>query len=493
MPRPPSELEEDELDELPPIDGDGGDGPEPTVDLEEIDEPEAHGPAVSPLDDSTGEDEALDETLLEGVEGDEADGGWLDEPVDSPDLDLGETALIGASDEDALSLEDGEEPMVPDEDFGIGEGAERSGLDFAEEGPLDPDEELRDEDLPALDADDTSEKEGRTEDDGLLDERIVGEEPLGLPWAAEPWTRVGPPLGLSGVGLPGGITAMTCAARGVLVAGRAISGAHELIRVDLEGGRQVLRAEGLNGARIGALAADGEVVAAVVEGGRLWLSDDGGSRFDATPMPEGVAASSVALASAALWVRTRTGSLLSARAGKLLERCPVPGSVVSLTADGSGGVVAMAVDETGRPATLVRGNANGTVSWEAVQAPASRPAAWLGAREDHVAYGLASARGGVVVRRHGGSWKRLSWDGRVTAVAIVDAMGTVVAAIYSDADDTTCLVRLDGEAPAALVARLGPSRDDAEADGRTLALACDDPRGVVWVAGGFGLAAFAIR
>jgi hypothetical protein len=33
----------------------------------------------------------------------------------------------------------------------------------------------------------------------------------------------------------------------------------------------------------------------------------------------------------------------------------------------------------------------------------------------------------------------------------------------------------------------------AGADGRTLAIACDDSRGVVWVAGGFGLAAFAIR
>jgi hypothetical protein len=493
MPRLPSELEEDELDELPPIDGDGGDGPEPAADLEDIGGPETSDPVPGSLvDDSTAEDEAVDGTALEGLDGDETEGGWLDEPVDSPDLDLGETALLDSG-EEAQSLEDGEEPMAPDEDFGIGEGAERSSLDYAEEGPVNADEELRDEDLPALDADDAPEGEGRTEDDGLLDERVIGDEPLGLPWAAHPWTRVGPPLGLSNVGLPGGITAMTCAARGVLVSGRTASGAHELIRVDLEGGRQALRAEGLQGGRIGALAADGEVVAAVVEGGRLQVSHDVGGRFEATPMPEGVAAASVALASGVLWVRTRTGSLLSARPGKLLERCSVPGSVVSLTGDGSGGVVALVVDEAGRPATLVRGNGNGTVSWEAVQAPASRPAACLGARGDHVAYGLSSARGGVVVRRRGGSWNRLSWDGRVTALAIVDALGTVVAATYSDADDTTGLVRLDGEGPASLVARLGPSRDDAEADGRTLALACDDPRGVVWVAGGFGVAAFAMR
>jgi hypothetical protein len=493
MPRLPSELEEDELDELPPIDGDVGDGPEPAGDLEEIDEPEANGPASgSLLDDATGEDDALDATALEGLDGDESEKGWLDEPVDSPDLDLGDTALIG-SDDEALSLDDGEEPMAPDEDFGVGEAAERSGLDFAEEGPVNADEELREEDLPALDADDVPDEGARTDDDGLLDERIVGEEPLGLPWAAEPWTRVGPSLGLSSVGLPGGITAMTCAARGALIAGRAISGVHELIRVDLEGDRQVLRAEGLYGARVAALAADGEVVAAVVEGGRLQLSHDGGSRFEAAPMPEGVAAASVALASGVLWVRTRTGSLLSARPGRLLERCPVPGSVVSLTGDGSGGVVAMAVDETGRPATLVRGRDNGSISCEAVQAPASRPAAWLSARGDHVAYGLASARGGVVIRRRDGSWNRHSWDGRVTALAVIDALGHVVAAIYSDADDTTALVRLDVEGPGSLVARFGPSRDEAEADGRTVALACDDPRGVVWLAGGFGVAVFAIR
>jgi hypothetical protein len=489
MPRWPSEVEEDELDELPPIDGD--DAPDPAADVEEIGGSEGNDPAAgSLLDDSTGEDDAVDATL-EGLEGDEGERGWLDEPLDSPDLDLGETARLDSGDE-AVSLEDGEEPVAPDEDFGIGEGTERSGLDLAEEGPVNADEELRDEDLPALDADDAPDDEGRAEDEGLLDERIIGEEPLGIRWAAEPWARVGPPLGLASVGLSGGITAMACAPRGALVGGRAASGAHELIAVDLEGGRQVLPAEGLRGGRIAALAADGEVMAAVVEGGRLMLSHDGGARFEAAAMPEGVAAAGVAIAAGILWVRTRTGSLLSARPGRLPERCSVPGSVVSLTVDGAGGVVALAVDETGRPATLARGGGRGTVDCEAVQAPLGRPTSWLSARADHVAYGVSSARGGIVVRRGDGSWERLSWEGRVSALAVVTAQGSVLVATYSDADDTTGLVRLDGSG-AALVARLGPARDDVEADGRTLALACDDPRGVVWVAGGFGVAAFAIR
>ena len=494
MTRVTSELEEDELDELPPIDGDGGDPPEAPADLDGLDDPEVGDAGGSALDDSTGEDDPLDAAALEGldaVERDESDVGWLEEAVDSPDLDLGEAALIDAGDE-AVSLEDGEEPLSPDEDFGIGESADRVGLDLAEEGPVNADEELRDEDLPALDADDAPDEEGKAEDDGLLDERIIGDEPLGLPWAADPWTRVGPPLGLSSVGLPGGITAIACASRGALVAGRTGSGTHELIRVDLEGGRQVLRAEGL-GARVVALAAEGEAVAAVVEAGRLLLSRDGGARFEAVAVPEGVAAVDVALASGILWVRTRTGSLLSERPGKVLERCTVPGTVVSLAADGSGGVVGLAVDETGRPATLVRGSGAGIVACEAVQAPVGRPAAWLSARGEHVAYVATSARGGIVVRRGDATWHRLTWEARVTALAIVDDLGTVVAATYSEADDTTGLVRLDGAGRASLVARLGPSRDDAEADGRTLALAFDDPRGVVWVAGGFGVAAFTIR
>ncbi len=496
MPRLPFEQEEDELDELPPIDGDGGDDPETAADLDDVGGPEPNDAgAASPLDDSTGEDDPLDAAALDGLDGVETSerdgaGGWLDEPVDSPDLDLGETALLDAGEEE-VSLEDPEEPLAPDEDFGVGEGAERTTLDPAEEGPVNADEELRDEDLPALDADDAPEEDGK-EDEGLLDERIIGDEPLGLPWAASPWTRVGPQLGLSSVGLPGGITAIACASRGALVAGRAASGAHELIRVDLEGSRQVLQAEGLTGGRVAALAADGDSVAAVAEGGRLLLSQDRGARFEAAAMPEGVAAADVVLASGILWVRTRTGSLLSARPGRMLERCTVPGTLVSLAANGAGGVVALAVDETGGPATLVRGNENGTVACEAVQAPVGRPAAWLSARGDHVAYVAASARGGVVVRRADGTWHRLLWEGRVTALAIVDATGTLVAATYSEADDTTGLVRLDEAGRASLVARLGPSRDDVEADGRTLALAFDDPPGVVWVAGGFGVAAFAI-
>ena len=234
-------------------------------------------------------------------------------------------------------------------------------------------------------------------------------------------------------------------------------------------------------------------MAVVTEGGRLFLSQDGGARFEPAVVPEGVSAADVALASGVLWVRTRTGSLLAARAGKVLERRAMPGALVAFAGDGAGGVVGLAADDTGRPATLVRGKADGTVECEAVQAPIGRPGTVLTARGGHLAYVVASPRGGIVLRGADGAWQRLAWEGRVTALGLVDAAGTLVAATYSEPDDTTGLVRIDAAGRASVVARLGAARDDADADGRTLAIACDEPLGVVWVAGGFGVAAFAMN
>jgi hypothetical protein len=132
------------------------------------------------------------------------------------------------------------------------------------------------------------------------------------------------------------------------------------------------------------------------------------------------------------------------------------------------------------------------------------------ARGAHAAY---AGRRGVVRRRDDGTWEARAWEGRVTALAFIDDRGTLVASTYSEVDDTTALVRLDAspsDAPT-VVARIGPAplveaisdaargtrdeRDDGDRDegGRVLALAYDDARGVVWVAGGFGVAAYAVR
>jgi uncharacterized protein RhaS with RHS repeats len=85
------------------------------------------------------------------------------------------------------------------------------------------------------------------------------------------------------------------------------------------------------------------------------------------------------------------------------------------------------------------------------------------------------------------------WEGRVTALSFVDDGGTIVVATYSEVDDTTSLVKLDTDGRASVVARIGPSHPDADADGRVLAMAHDEARGVVWVAGGFGVAAYAMQ
>jgi len=44
-----------------------------------------------------------------------------------------------------------------------------------------------------------------------------------------------------------------------------------------------------------------------------------------------------------------------------------------------------------------------------------------------------------------------------------------------------------------VVARLGAMRDDVDSDGRVLSMAYDEAHGVVWLAGGFGVAVLAVR
>src|ERR1700691_5992083 len=145
MPTPPAtdHREDDELDELPPLDDEPA--PAPEADVGELLE-EQKGDAS--LDDATGEDAPVDADELEV---NEAEGGWLEEPADAPDLDLGDVAMVELGD---LGGDDLEEPGVEGQDFGLVEGPEHGDLDGGDEGPVAADEELREEDLPDLDADD---------------------------------------------------------------------------------------------------------------------------------------------------------------------------------------------------------------------------------------------------------------------------------------------------------------------------------------------------
>ncbi len=475
MSRAPPGPDDAELDELPPLDGETGESSDADATVDELDE----DPSEATLDDSTGEDDALDPNELPADLADE--GSWIDEAADSADLDLGDVGLLELSEDTAL--DDADEASPADEDLGFAETpGHRAGLDAGDEGPVDPDEELRDEDLPALDAD----EEGEPSDAGFVDERFASDEPLGLPWAAVPWTRVGAPLALFGA------TAIACAGRGALVCARLDSSADRarVVHVDLEGARHALDAEGLDGTDVQSLAAggpEGQVVEVVQRGGRLAVSADGGARFE--PRAEGAAVADAAIASGALWLRTRAGALLTSRDDdRSLGRCPLSGVVVAIAADREA-LVALVVDEDRRPAALVRAVPGAAIVREAIEAPEVRASALLASRAGYVAY---PGRNGVVRRGPEGVWRSSAWEGRVTALAFVDDAGTLLVASYSDADDTTGLVRLGAAGDASIVARIGALRDEPRSDGRALGMAFDDAHGVVWLAGGFGVAVFAM-
>ncbi len=492
MPRPRSD---DPLDPLPPLDGAADDAPEPQADGTEIVEDETE----ATLDDTTGEDDPTDardagELDIEGEE-----NGWLIGAGEALNLDVG-AAEIGELDEPGGVLEDLEEAGGRDEELGFEAMPERGGLDAGEEGPVAADEELREADLPAMDAD----EEGELDDEQIVGDGFASDEPLGLQWSAQPWLRVGAPLALSAA------TAVACAPRGALVVGRSETGAMEMARIDLEGTCERLPAEGLAPADLATvrrLAVEGDIIVAVLEGGQTLVSWHGGASF--APLLDDVDASDGLLASGTLWVRTRAGTLLiedelrDARRRPLetLEGLPNDGpalhapsaarGVAALAYDGTRGMAALVVHDAARPTAVVRGLRRVSLETEAIHAPEARAPALLAACGGHLAY--ARRRGGVIRRRPGGEWLAFAWEGRVTALAFVDDDGTLLAATYSELDDTTALVRLDSHGQAAVVARLGAAPADVESDGRVVSMAHDEARGVVWVAGGFGVAVFSVR
>jgi hypothetical protein len=264
-----------------------------------------------------------------------------------------------------------------------------------------------------------------------------------------------------------------------------------LLRVDLEGASEPLAADGLEAALVRAVAVDGSSVAVVAEGGRLLVSHDGGATFET--VARGWAAIDVAVAPALLVVRTSTGVVQVARGEPpyVFATGAVSGAAAAMALDASGELVALVADEGGKPAVLERAKAGGVAVREPVDAAEVRLPALLAARRGHIAF---AAKGGGVERRNAaGVWTTHTWEGQVTALVFVDDEGTLLAATYSDADDTTALVRLDALGRAAVVARMGPARVEGDSDGRALAMACDDAHGVVWVAGGFGVCAVATR
>lgn len=171
---------DDSLEELPPLDGD--------EDAE--DEAPPDGSDVE-IDETTDGGDPLDDAVAEGDPGEEldvggAESGWLDDSDATEGLDVGPMDLLAAEEEDLLTDTEGQEEVGTD---GLDLGDESHSVlgDAGEEGPLDEDEELREEDLPALDAD----EEGDVDEDGLYDRSLLDEEELR--WDDRAWTRTDAP------------------------------------------------------------------------------------------------------------------------------------------------------------------------------------------------------------------------------------------------------------------------------------------------------------
>ncbi|WP_394820525.1 hypothetical protein [Pendulispora albinea] len=179
---------EDSLDDLPPLDGDADEADEESdrdralLEDDELASDTDSQDAIDPFDDSTGEGDPVEELA-------EEEHSWLTDAEPAEALDLGNLDLQLANDGVlGTVIGDDDEPGIDGEDFGLddslqdGRGAVL--LDGGEEGPSGPDEELREADLPALDADEDGDL-----DDAVLDD-VALDDDAPLPWDASPWERV---------------------------------------------------------------------------------------------------------------------------------------------------------------------------------------------------------------------------------------------------------------------------------------------------------------
>ena len=219
VPAPP---DDESLDELPPMDGADGDEGEPAA--EDLDEDSDEG-AADPFDDATGEGDPLDETTVQNALGTGAarevvqESGWLVDSAEADDLEIGAHDLEIGERDDLRS--DVDEPGVGDEDFGLGADESKSDIDGGEEGPDAADEELREEDLPELDADD----EGELEDPALGERWLVGAlsevvtEEARPAWDDRAWDRVAlvARAALDAAGVAAGAVTALSAADGLVV------------------------------------------------------------------------------------------------------------------------------------------------------------------------------------------------------------------------------------------------------------------------------------
>ncbi len=460
-PKTPDEPEDDglgELQPLPPLDGETEEE-SPDEELDAVDDPDETEKNL--LDDATGEGEPVDDLEQVGAE-----GGWLDDAADAEDLDVGGHEVDDL--ERTNLLEDADEPGVGDEDFGLeGHGTAVAG-DAGEEGPEGADEELREEDLPRLDAD----EDGELDDEVFVDAwPATGGADERPPWDDRAWERA---PGSPSVGMARSV--VTIDARVAVVGGASIVLAEE-------GSATPAGGTSIHGFAIAGVARLSDAVVAATAGG-LFSSDLAGTASGLGEFRElrGWTALSagapveIAAHGARIWARTKEGAVFaSGDRGETWGVLAAEGiSAVTVTPEGE--LVAVA------RAGVVRGPQ--LVSWGPPLPLAEGALATVRARGHAVVVG---AFGAGAFRSTGGEWERLAGTGSVTALTLLDDDGTTLVALQATDEERSWIARAGSDGVARIVVELGGEGGD-DGDPRVLDLAWRDDARIAWAVGAFGVA-----
>jgi hypothetical protein len=504
----PFALHDEELDELPPLDGDSDDD-ESDTDSASADDLDNAGDAgkegKTDLDDATGEGDPLDEMEFGGSE-----SGWLEDAADADGLDVGGAEIDDEDNESSDLLEGAEGPGVEDDDFALGTDEPQQAMDAGEEGFDGEDEELREEDLPRLDSGEDAEVDDADLGEGWLPSHDQDETEEARPgWDERTWSPAGAPVQLAA----GAVDAVVCAGRGVIAASVALTDTPSsvtLSRVDLEGAAEALEAAGLRGGAVTSLCSEKTTLLVSTSRAGVLVSRDGGATFvdangwrDVAPRGDADAGLEIALSRGEVWGRTSGGALVrSGDSGHVWGAVAVDGRIVAIAVDAGsgtrpGGLVALARrGERGDVLALGR-DVDGEIVWTILPALPQLPfsptrsaeSVALVVRGTHVAVRVG---GHGVLRATAAGWSRIEGSGAATAATFSDEDGTLLVALYSTTEERAWLAHAQGESlRLRLVAEVGEAtvgdRDEPEA--RVRCLVWDDAHGVAWAAGGFGLVA----
>jgi hypothetical protein len=481
-PAPSGDADEEDLGDLPPLDGGDDDVEAPPDELDDVEAEDEDEDGADPFDDATGEGDPVEELESEADEGEHWVDSGLNGAGEAEELDVGGDELDG--DEQTGLLDDAEEPGVGDEDFDLKDVAEAltvdGGVDGGEEGFEEDDEELREEDLPRLDAD----EDGEGDDEDFADPWPPGSEEPPPPWEDRAWERA---TALPRVGM---------ARRVVPIEGGALVAGALLVRVEARGALPYA-GRGIHGGAVQALApmggSTGTAVALITERGGLIVVPAEGQAMEANGwqrLAEGPVVDVVADGQR-VWVRTSSGALVRSDDGARTWQIVAPSGVIAMTVSDGGAPVFVQESAAGE-LVVTRGDARD--AWGAALPPLAcqkqGSAVTLRARGPVV--GVCAFGAGVYRARDGGAWERVEGTSNATAMALVDDAGTAIVALHSVAEDRAWIARAAADNVARIVAEIGGDADDGE-DPRVLDLAWDDRERLAWAVGPFGLAVLRSR